>query len=142
MPPAYALSQSIRCQWAPSSATHTSNGNGLQTEIAASFPWTVDNHEGQFGVSILNGTAKLIVDCSKYDQDGCCSVNAGRIGPHRNQSGESPPCLFAAPFACDSGPLFPLKTKSVHLHAIIDGRIIETIWNSLGDLIRSGLRDR
>ena len=61
---------------------------------------------------------------------------------HTGINPERAPCLFAAPFACDSGPLFPLKTKSVHLHAIIDGRIIETIWNSLGDLIRSGLRDR
>ena len=43
------------------------SSNGLRTEIVASFSWTGDNPEGQFGVSILNGTAKLVVDCSKQN---------------------------------------------------------------------------
>ena len=110
---------------------HSSNGGSLRTEIVASFSWTGDNPEGQFGVSILDGTARLVVDCSKSDVLDCCFVMAGRIGPHRNNTGEGPTCtLDNHDFACASGPLFPLKTKTVHLHAIIDGRIIETIWNN------------
>jgi hypothetical protein len=109
---------------------HSSNGGSLRIEIVASFSWTGDKPEGQFGVSILDGTARLVMDCSKYNTGGCY-VMAGRIGPHRNTTGEGPACtLDNHNFACASGPLFPLKTKTVHLHAIIDGRIIETIWNS------------
>jgi hypothetical protein len=123
-------------------ATAVVHGVSLRTEIVASFSWTGDNPEGQFGVSILNGTAKLVVDCSKLNLQGCY-VLAGPYGPHRLDTGEGPTCQIAENqgHACASGPLFPLKTKSVHLHAIIDGRIIEAIWNNRTAMVTLNVPD-
>lgn len=89
---------------------HTANGGSLRTEIVASFSWTGANPTAPFGVSILNGSAELTVDCTGSDlaAPGGCMVTVGR----------------------STGPLLPLGSKTVRLHSIVDHQIVETIWNN------------
>jgi hypothetical protein len=103
---------------------HSGNGGSLRTEIVASFSWSGANPTAPFGVSILNGTAKLTVDCEGADPQavgGCmvCAAGHPSTAPHIPHEPNN---------VC--GPLLPIGTKTVHLHSIVDGQIVETIWNN------------
>jgi sucrose-6-phosphate hydrolase SacC (GH32 family) len=78
-------------------------GGSQQLEVVASFTWTASS-PNKFGVSVLGGAANLTIDCSTAACQG--QVNG------------------------KGGPLMPLQLKSVSVHAIVDGSIIEVIYNN------------
>jgi len=87
----------------------------LQLEVSASFSWS-DNSilKRPFGVSVLNGTQRLVVDCTKDSPEapGGCTVHVTGLGINY------------------SGPLLPIKSKSVCISAIVDHQLVETIFNN------------
>lgn len=79
----------------------------LQLEVLTTFSWTGSAPTSAFGVSVLNGTAKITVDCTTKAPDA--------------------PCMVTSPAA---GPIMPLDTTTVTVHAIVDHEIVETIVNN------------
>ena len=75
-----------------------------QLEVLATFSWTA-KPASAFGVTVLGGAANLTIDCAAA---GPCQgrVNGG-----------------------EGGPIMPLTTQSVSLHAIVDHSIVEVIYN-------------
>jgi sucrose-6-phosphate hydrolase SacC (GH32 family) len=88
----------------------THSTGSLRVEIVATFSWTGSNPTAPFGVSILDGAANLTIDCKGTNPSAPngCMVGTGRA----------------------VGPLMPLSTKTVALHAIVDHQIVETIFNN------------
>ena len=74
-----------------------------QLEIVATFTWAA-KPASAFGVTVLGGAANLTIDCSTAS----CQGQVNGIG----------------------GPIMPLQTQSVTLHAIVDHSIIEVIYNN------------
>jgi hypothetical protein len=109
-------------------APHSGKGGSLRTEIVASFSWSGANPTAPFGVSILNGTAKLTVDCEGADPQavgGCmvCAAGHPSTAPH---TPHNPPNKVRC------GPLLPIgrPRPSTSTHSIVDHQIVETIWNN------------
>ena len=76
-----------------------------QLEVVATFSWAASfEPSAAFGVTVLGGVANITIDCAKAPCQG-----------HVNGKG---------------GPIMPLKTQSVTLHAIIDHAIVEVIYNN------------
>jgi hypothetical protein len=78
--------------------SHTEVGS-LQLEVVATFSWTT-TPTAPFGVSVLGGSSKMTIDCAGKDPaapNGCMVGVDGKMGP-----------------------LMPIGTKSVSLHAIVD----------------------
>jgi len=90
---------------ATSSSTVQITGS-QQLEVLATFTWTA-RPTFNFGVSILGGAANLTINCT-----------AGAAAPCQGQVNDK------------GGPIMPLKTQSVTLHAIIDHSIVEVIYNN------------
>lgn len=86
----------------------------LQLELYATFTWSGTASPNEpFGITIQGGAANLTVDCTVDDpsaprEKGGCLVHAVR----------------------SHGPLMPIGTTSVSIHAIVDGSIVETIFNN------------
>ena len=90
----------------PTAAEHVSAvqiTGSQQLEVVATFTWTA-KPTSSFGVTVLGGAANLTIDCAAAACQG--QVNG------------------------KGGPIMPLKTQSVTLHAIIDHSIIEVIYNN------------
>ena len=82
----------------------------LQIEVLATFEWEEGHAPSEtFGVSVLNGTQLIGVNCSGTFEES--------------------PCMG---FAGDSamGPILPVETNSVTVHIIVDHQIIESIFNN------------
>jgi len=81
----------------------------LQIEIVATFEWEDENAPSEtFGVSVLNGTQLIGVNCSGMYEESPCMAFAG-----------------------DSmGPILPIQSNSVIVHIIVDHQIIESIFNN------------
>ena len=87
----------------------------MQLEVVATFEWTGANPTAPFGVSVLNGTQTIMIDCTGNDPsapNGCMVVTHG--GHTRGAK----------------GPLMPIGKKSARVHAIVDHIILETIVNN------------
>jgi len=97
-------SRSVSPNAAPISTRITGS---LQLELVATFSWSGDAPSAPFGVSILNGTTKISIDCTKDHPDA--------------------PCMVASPA---SGPILPIGASTVTVHAIVDHEIVETIVNN------------
>jgi hypothetical protein len=87
-------------------APHSGKGGSLRTEIVASFSWSGANPTAPFGVSILNGTAKLTVDCEGADPQavgGCmvCAAGHPSTAPHTHHI--TPPTRYDAGRSSRSG---------------------------------------
>ena len=80
-------------------------GGSQQLEVIATFSWAASfEPPAAFGVAVLGGAANITIDCA----EGPCQG-------HVNGKG---------------GPIMPLKTRSITLHAIIDHSIVEVIYNN------------
>lgn len=88
------------------STVHVSTGS-LQLEVFATFSWTGAVPGAPFGVSVLGGIANITVDCNTKSPDA--------------------PCMVTTPA---TGPVMPLGTTTVSVHAIVDHEIVETIVNN------------
>lgn len=85
----------------------------LQLEVVATFSWSGPNPTQPFGVSVLGGAANLTVDCTA-DQPTAPKADGG--------------CQVGVPG--HFGPLMPIGTTTVNVHAIVDHQIVETIFNN------------
>ena len=80
-------------------------GGSQQLEVIATFSWAASfEPPAAFGVAVLGGAANITIDCAGAPCQG-----------HVNGKG---------------GPIMPLKTRSITLHAIIDHSIVEVIYNN------------
>ena len=83
----------------------------LQLELVASFSWAGSKRPASpFGITVLGGTTSMSIDCAGTNPQapGGCMVTVDGA----------------------SGPLMPLGTTSIHVHAIVDHEIVETIVNN------------
>ena len=96
-------------------------GGSLQLEVVATFEWTgATTPTKPFGVSFLNGTRTIMIDCAGNDPQapkGCMVRGDGNF-----------PNIFGG--NSGSGPLMPLGQKSARVHTIVDHTILETIVNN------------
>ena len=83
------------------------SAGSLQLELVASFSWTGAAPSNKFGVSVLGGIANITIDCTTKALDA--------------------PCMVTTPA---TGPVLPLGSSTVRLHAILDHEILETIVNN------------
>jgi sucrose-6-phosphate hydrolase SacC (GH32 family) len=80
-------------------------GGSQQLEVVATFSWPASfEPSAAFGVTVLGGAANLTIDCA----NALCQGQVNGKG----------------------GPIMPLKTRSITLHAIIDHAIVEVIYNN------------
>eukprot|EP00658_Telonema_sp_P-2_P004396 TRINITY_DN11645_c0_g1_i15.p1 TRINITY_DN11645_c0_g1~~TRINITY_DN11645_c0_g1_i15.p1 ORF type:complete len:585 (+),score=135.33 TRINITY_DN11645_c0_g1_i15:101-1855(+) len=82
------------------------SAGSLQLEILATFSWSVLPVE-PFGITLLGGVANITIDCTKNRQES--------------------PCMVTTP---SEGPVLPIGTSKVVVHAILDHEILETIVNN------------
>jgi sucrose-6-phosphate hydrolase SacC (GH32 family) len=96
-------------------------GGSMQLEVVATFEWTGATPPTKpFGVSFLNGTRTIMIDCAGKDPQapkGCLVKGNGNF-----------PNIFGG--NSGSGPLMPLGQKSARVHTIVDHTIFETIVNN------------
>jgi hypothetical protein len=105
-----ATLEATRVEAADSAATVPHSAGSLQLEVVATFSWTGANPTAPFGVKVLGGASAMTIDCAGKDPSapGGCMVSVDG----------------------KAGPLMPLGSKTVFLHAIVDHEIIETIANN------------
>ena len=89
----------------------------LQLELVATFSWDASqgNPSSPFGVSVLNGSQVITIDCKGDNEEapGGCMVGAVK----------------------SKGPLLPLGSSSVRVHVYVDGEIVESIFNNRTALV-------
>lgn len=103
------------------------SAGSLRLELVATFSWTSPSPTAKFGVSVLNGTQTIAIDCAGTDPQapGGCMVKPSMP----SQGGWQP---LAA------GPLMPLGTKTATIHCIVDHQILETIVNNRTAMVTYG----
>ena len=79
----------------------------LQLEMLVTFSWSGAAPTHKFGVSVAGGNANVTIDCTTKAPDA--------------------PCMVTTPA---TGPLLPMGTTTVSVHAILDHEILETIVNN------------
>lgn len=98
---------------AKAEAAAVSTKGSLQLEVFASFTWTGPNPTKPFGVTVLGGAANLTVDCTADVASAPKAQGGCQVGVMKS-----------------SGPLMPIGTKTVTVHAFVDHSIVETIFNN------------
>eukprot|EP00037_Helgoeca_nana_P037818 m.17890 g.17890 ORF g.17890 m.17890 type:complete len:641 (+) comp9448_c1_seq1:4801-6723(+) len=98
---------------AKAEAAAVATKGSLQLEVFASFTWTGPNPTKPFGVTVLGGAANLTVDCTADVASAPKAQGGCQVGVMKS-----------------SGPLMPIGTKTVTVHAFVDHSIVETIFNN------------
>lgn len=115
---------------ATSTAVAHSAGS-LQMEVVATFSFTA-TPKAVFGISVLGGTAQVVVDCANTTVQNNGEAPGGcMVGVQDKSSTAGSDGTLAAAAAgggkTTSGPLLPVGSKTVAVHIIVDHEILETL---------------